>query len=585
MFIQGSCYEHISYAKITLERYNNNKKTGSAMFRKLVSNLAFSPALVGQLGFYAQRLKKEEATRRVGLIFTALALVVQSFAVFSPPEAANAASANDFIYNGVRSKEEFLSHYDANTNNIRDLFTIIGITRGNIEGSSQTQINSLNGWYSWGNHSYFGTSRGEYPYTIQTSSGAMRTYYMRPLNIWDGGANIQTGSTYTALVGTASNGMTFALMFNCGNLALKVVPPPPACPAGTVGTYPNCAPPPKMCEIPGKTNLPKDDPKCKPDPVAECKTLRIYPLIKDQYQFVAHSEAKNGATITGHTFTVKDKSGKVIHTKTIMANSQDATYVYTQKTPGDYTVTLTTHSSIGDRPIVPDCMNGFTVPPPKVCPLTPTLTIDDPGCQPCPGSPTVWVKDPKCESKIIKTKTAENTIQHKDARLTVAKASDKITYTVTVENIGAKTATYEFKEELKDVLEYATILDPGSGKLSGTVLSWPSVTLKPKEKQTRMFTVQLLATIPAMNKGQSDPGSYDCVMDNTFGNNVRINVECPVQKVIVEQTVSQLPHTGPGENMIFAGVVFAVVSYFYARSRQVKKEVRLIRRDLNAGTI
>ena len=74
-------------------------------------------------------------------------------------------------------------------------------------------------------------------------------------------------------------------------------------------------------------------------------------------------------------------------------------------------------------------------------------------------------------------------------------------------------------------------------------------------------------------------------MDNTFGNNVRINVECPVQKVIVEQTVSQLPHTGPGENMIFAGVVFAVVSYFYARSRQVKKEVRLIRRDLNAGTI
>ena len=37
--------------------------------------------------------------------------------------------------------------------------------------------------------------------------------------------------------------------------------------------------------------------------------------------------------------------------------------------------------------------------------------------------------------------------------------------------------------------------------------------------------------------------------------------------------------------MIFAGVVFAVVAYFYARSRQMKKEVRLIRRDLNAGTI
>ena len=52
------------------------------MFRKLVSNIAFSPALVSQLGFYAKRLRKEETTRRIGLIFTVLALVVQSFEVF-----------------------------------------------------------------------------------------------------------------------------------------------------------------------------------------------------------------------------------------------------------------------------------------------------------------------------------------------------------------------------------------------------------------------------------------------------------------------------------------------------------------------
>ena len=74
-------------------------------------------------------------------------------------------------------------------------------------------------------------------------------------------------------------------------------------------------------------------------------------------------------------------------------------------------------------------------------------------------------------------------------------------------------------------------------------------------------------------------------LDNTFGNNTSINVDCPPEKQIVEQTVGQLPHTGPRENMIFAGIVFAVVVYFYTRSRQVKKEIRLIRRDLNAGTI
>ena len=102
------------------------------MFRKIVSNLAFSPALVGQLAFYAKRLKKEEATRRVGLIFTALALIVQSFAVFSPPESANASSPSNFIPGGVTSLSGYLSNYDANTNNIKDLFTVLGITRSDI---------------------------------------------------------------------------------------------------------------------------------------------------------------------------------------------------------------------------------------------------------------------------------------------------------------------------------------------------------------------------------------------------------------------------------------------------------------------
>ena len=71
------------------------------MFRKLVSNLAFSPALVGQLGFYAKRLRKEESVRRLGLIFTAFALVVQFFAVFQALEPATAADATDMVYGGV----------------------------------------------------------------------------------------------------------------------------------------------------------------------------------------------------------------------------------------------------------------------------------------------------------------------------------------------------------------------------------------------------------------------------------------------------------------------------------------------------
>ena len=87
-----------------------------------------------------------------------------------------------------------------------------------------------------------------------------------------------------------------------------------------------------------------------------------------------------------------------------------------------------------------------------------------------------------------------------------------------------------------------------------------------------------------MARGQSEPSSYDCVMLNSFGNTVRITVACAGPK-IVETTVSELPKTGPGENMLFAAVVGSVVTFFWARSRQLGKEVRLIRKDFNMGTI
>src|SRR5687768_12403147 len=117
------------------------------MFRKIVSNLAFSPALVGQLGFYAKRLRKEETTRRIGLIFTALALVVQSFAIFTPPESANAANGNNIIYGGVKNKSDLLSVYDRNKDSaghadIQQIYSQFGITRQDIVNGKEASFNS-----------------------------------------------------------------------------------------------------------------------------------------------------------------------------------------------------------------------------------------------------------------------------------------------------------------------------------------------------------------------------------------------------------------------------------------------------------
>ncbi len=446
--------------------YARGIKSNKNMFRKLVSNLAYSPALVGQLSFYAKRLKKEEATRRLGLIFTALALVLQSFAVFSPPEAVNAASANDFIYGGVTSKKQYLAHYDSNKNNLKSIFTALGITRAEIAGTTENKyIKSTDKNYlSWGHHSRFSYAQGERKYAIPLPpKGETKTnVYARPMKNY---------GTYTAkvMVGYSKKVGWFALMYDCGNLVTLKYPPLQKCPTGTVGTYPYC-----------------------------------------------------------------------------------------------------------------------TTPEPKKCALNPSLPENSPECKPCPGDKTLWYKDEQCVANVTQSKSVKNITQGNiDATTETARASDKLLYTLRVENTGNAPTDVTIVEEVDDVLEYATIVDTGGATYDkeAQTLTWPAMTLKEGEEQSRLFTVQVLSKIPAMGTGVSDRASYDCTMINTFGNSVEVDVTCPVEKEVVEQTVKELPHTGPAENMLVSSIAVAVITYFYARSRQVKKEVRLIRRDLNAGTI
>jgi len=388
------------------------------MFRKIVSNLSFSPALVSQLSFYAKRLRKEETTRRMGLVFVALALVVQSLAVFQPPESANASNPGDFVVGGLglgskKSINNFLSPYDANSRNLKDVMNYFGITRAEIT-SAQFGHFTTGSKLSWG----YEARPGSTGVTITNGAGtAVNTVFGRPLSIANGQTEIY------GWIGQSSKLGWFAIMQSCGNLATNGIPPPP-------------------------------------------------------------------------------------------------------------------------------------VPPPP--------------------------------AKIVQSKTAVNVSQGNVIASTVAaKENDRITYTISVENIGGTAKTVSLEDNLGDVLEYATLVDKGGGTYdtSKRTLSWPDINLAPKGKQSRSFTVQVLATIPATPQGQSDQSSYNCLMENVFGNeSVTIPVVCAPPKVI-ETVVTQLPKTGPAENMIFAGIVLAIVTYFYARARQVNKEIRLIRRDLNAGTI
>lgn len=620
-----------------------------------MSNIAFSPALVGQLSFYARRLRKEELTRRLGLIFTVMALVVQSLAVFSPPEPANASSDADFVRGGVSSVKEFLGYYDRNHRNIKSIFNSLGITRAEIAAAKRTVIGE-NSRYNWSMTSLYSHAQGQRSWDY--GSG---TVYYRPMRLTQ-----QGGDSHPVFASHSKSMGWFAIKIDCGNLITDKPPHPPKpdpvakCENLNVtklsstrfrfnakatvkngakvktyiytvrhgggiqktirsdsskttdsvtysqskpGTYyvylsvqttegkktnSDCS---DKFTVPQKPDEPDPEEPDEPDvvPFAECKSVQALVQDRTLVSLSGSATVENGASISSYTFTVRNANGDVV--KSIPVEStQETAYApsFTLNQAGDYSVTLSVATSEGTKTDPVTCVANFTISQPEVCQYNPQLPPNSPDCQPCPENPNIWIKDERCSSEIINTKTATNISRgNVDATTAAAKAGDKIRYTVTVENRGLVSDTVSIRESLGDVLQYATLFDSGNGSFDKetSTLTWNNVSVPAGGTQSRVFVVQMLKEIPLTNTGTSDEASYDCRMVNTFGNSVEVNVECPVEKVVVEQTVSELPHTGPRENMIFAGVLLATVAYFYARSRQLGKEVRLIRKNVNAGTI
>lgn len=723
------------------------------MFRKLVSNVSFSPALVGQLGFYARRLRKEEATRRLGLVFTALALVVQSFIVFTPPEAANAASDNDLIRGGISSRSELLAAYDRDAK-FRNVMNMAHISRDDLVGTKDTTLNNLQlgtgsgAWRSYGYFSRFSSAQGEIKHVANGT-----TVYSRPHHLYNTTATQKkNGRDMRVLYGKSSKtGKAFAIQFSCGNLWTPGTPTPP--------------PPP---------------PPPPPAPVASCTGLNALKSANNSFRLRATATAKNGATISKYTFTVKTSGGSTARTLEVSSSQSDVTTDTFELQPGTYTAQVVVTTSLGNLTDNSKCKTTLTVPKPgvvitkkvnnqdiikishgaeftyqitvrnsgetsladlvltdeadqgvefirasagtteasrkwrhtlpslapgksesftitakssvyatnavkrldnKVCVDTPTIPGSPDDCDSAiielPEEPiqvcelgsdkittikpsefdeatysknledcekiqvcdldtgaVITIRKPrfdqskhtsdlnKCEDiQVCDLATGDVTVikrhqyddkkhsadaadcvpmvsQHKkainlsqggsDATEVLARADDRIQYTITVTNRGVVDAPAKFQEYLDDVLEYARLIDSGSGTFdqesASKTLSWPETTLSPGESQSRIYTVQMESTIPAGARGISAASSYDCIMTNTFGNSVDVKVDCPVVKS-VEQVVSELPQTGTTGNLVFAGVVIAIVTYFYARSRQLSTEVRLIRRDLNTGTL
>lgn len=590
------------------------------MFKKIVSSLPFSPTLIGELGFYARRLSKEETSRRLGLVLTALALVVQIFTVFSPPESANASNLSDLVHGGIHNHASLMSAWDNNTQGYRDLLQQAGIDRQALSKATDGEINTRtnsqdNGWLSWGR-----VSKGGAQYNETSMAVGDQTIYVRSLASLDVKNRTGGGSYYPSFLLKNNRGEQVAIIKGCANIAMKTRPSSDkniqVCELSSRKMITiresqfnsskhstkskDCESKPiQVCDLknmatitieerdfnPSRHSKNLDDCVPKPNPIVNCSALTVKKLSRTNIELQASANAQNGASIKSFTYIIKDSQGKEVLRKTVTSASNTNTLKHDLAQDGDYTAEVIVGTSVGDR-TSEGCQVSFQIEPIAKCPLNPNLTINHPDCQPCPADPSIWVKDEDCSAQIVRSKQAKNLSTNELAQANPAKASERIEYTLIAKNTGKAEATFTVEDDISDILEYSSLYDRGGGLLNEQtkVLSWGDVTLQPGEQQQRTYVVKLANSISAMAQGSSEPTSYDCKMINTFGNVVEVEVACPTPKII-EQVVPELPRTGATENMIFGGIVIALVTFLYFRSKQLNKEVRLIRREFTAGTI
>lgn len=199
------------------------------MFRKLISEVTFSSSLVGELGRYAQRLRREELLRQASVwaVFAATATVALVY--FLPPSSPNAAHSTDLVRGGIASREELLEKYSTNDNDIKSMLTALGLTHGDILNSQEETVSLASTHHLAKRAATTHQQDTAYAYSYKKHSGKVGAVHLYPVDE----RNAPQSKNLPALTGSSEALGEFAILLASGNVAL---PNPPRTPASA------CAP-------------------------------------------------------------------------------------------------------------------------------------------------------------------------------------------------------------------------------------------------------------------------------------------------------------------------------------------------------
>ncbi|MEK7471654.1 MAG: hypothetical protein AAB624_00200 [Patescibacteria group bacterium] len=516
------------------------------MFRKIISNLPFNPGLIHQLSFYAKRLHAEESVRRTGVIFTLLAIGVQSLAILSPAQVTLATGDGDLVY-GAKSKQEIINALTSGVDakgraDIKQIYEYYGIRLADVQAAGDTTVKSRE-------REYITTGRGDSPgvdVPIQVP-GTGTTIYERSLNNWD---IKYYENTYPAITGTATGegklkGRQFwILLRGCGNITFTPIPKNPKIEIAKTRS--------------GNESLKAGDEvsyriEFRNSGEAAANNVDITDALASNLEFISQSSS------IPLSFT--KSTNRFRWTTPALEPSQNWHFI---------SLKVKVLSVLVDNG---ELCNVATMS------ATNGGTVEAKNCG-------VQVTDKY--SRIILSKKVSNLTQKiADANNTVAKAGDTLEYTLSVSNTGNQVAANYIidSDSLIDILEYADLVSYESGSYDkvNQRITWPATTIPASGNITRKFQVKVKSPIPTTPPSLSDPLSFDFKLRNVFGNEVIVNLDQPIISTTYQVTTTRIPNTGPGSSILISLMAVTVIGYFFARSRLLAKEVDIIKAEHTAG--
>lgn len=226
-----------------------------------------------------------------------------------------------------------------------------------------------------------------------------------------------------------------------------------------------------------------------------------------------------------------------------------------------------------------------TVEKPKPQPKKPNTTPKFPIATSTPTSTPTPVPTPEIPIDITAEKFAVNLTQNLSAKQTTAipaKANDVIEYTlITKSKTGKVVNNYTIEDYVGDLLDYAELdmasisAQGGKYNTSNKNIVWENQTI-PAEPTglKKTFKVTLKSSIPKTNSPNATAPDFDCLMQNGYGSQITIRVDCSVIK-----NVETLPNTGPGETIAISFTIASLAGYFLSRNGLLSKELFIIRRN------